>query len=158
MSELQPVRLFSDGSCLNNPGPGGWAVLLTTMKKGERVEKMLTGAVKNTTNNRMEMRAAIEGLNALKRPAQVVLVTDSQYVIKGITEWIHGWKKRGWKNSKKKPVENRDLWEALDEAVSRHEVTWEWTRGHSGHPENERVDVAARERAISQKDAEDDVR
>ena len=137
------VALFCDGSCLGNPGPGGWAALLVVDKEGERVEKMVTGGAPATTNNRMELSAAIGGLRALKRPCKVHVVTDSNYVIKGMKEWRFGWVKRGWKNSANKPVENRDLWEELIAEAAKHEVTYEWVRGHAGHPENERVDAAA---------------
>jgi ribonuclease HI len=140
---VEKVALFCDGSCLGNPGPGGWAALLVVDKDGKRQEKMVTGAAPATTNNRMELSAAIGGLNALKRPCAVHVVTDSNYVIKGMKEWRFGWVKRGWKNSANKPVENRDLWEELIAAAERHQVTYEWVRGHAGHPENERVDAAA---------------
>lgn len=139
------VELFCDGSCLGNPGPGGWAALLRTQSR----EKMLTGGADHTTNNRMELMAAIEGLRALKRPCRVDVWTDSNYVVKGMTEWLSGWIARGWKTSQKKPVENQDLWEALAAAARPHEVKWRWVRGHAGHPENERVDVAAREVAAA---------
>ena len=143
------VEIFSDGACLGNPGPGGWAALL---RYGEQ-EKEIAGGEAATTNNRMELMAPIAGLNALTRPCRVRITTDSQYVQKGITEWIHGWKRKGWKTADKKPVKNADLWQALDEAQSRHEVTWHWVRGHDGHPENERVDKLASaqaEQAIAQ--------
>lgn len=138
-----PVQVFTDGACLNNPGPGGWAALLVAYRDGTRHEKMLVGGEPGTTNNRMEMSAVLNGLRAMKRPCAIEVVTDSQYVIKGMTEWIHGWKKRGWKNAKKKPVENRDLWEALEAAAATHSIKWTWVKGHAGHPENERVDQAA---------------
>lgn len=141
------VDLFCDGSCLGNPGPGGWAALLVTRKDGAKHEKMIVGGLAATTNNQMELRAAIEGLKALKRPCRVHIVTDSNYVIKGMTEWRHGWVKRGWLNSQKKPVENRPLWEELIAAAAPHEVTWEWVKGHAGHPENTRVDEAAQAEA-----------
>ena len=137
------VELFSDGACLGNPGPGGWAALLRF--RGE--EKEISGGEPLTTNNRMELMAVIAGLNALSRSCRVAVTTDSQYVQKGITEWIHGWKRKGWKTADKKPVKNADLWQALDEAQRRHEVTWHWVRGHDGHVENERVDVLARAEA-----------
>ena len=133
------VEIFTDGACRGNPGPGGWAALL---RYGD-TEKLLKGAEPATTNNRMELMAAIEGLSALKRPATVSLTTDSQYVRQGITQWIAGWKRNGWKNSQKQPVKNQDLWQALDAAVQQHEVEWHWVKGHSGHEENERVDQAA---------------
>lgn len=147
MSERPQVTLFADGSCLGNPGPGGWAALLVTEKDGEKHERELFGADSATTNNKMELLAIIEGLNALKVPCDVLVVTDSNYVVKGMTEWIQGWQKRGWMTSQKKPVENQDLWRALLAAASRHHVKWQWVRGHAGHVENERVDVLARAEA-----------
>jgi ribonuclease HI len=141
------VTIFSDGSCLGNPGPGGWAALLVTLKDGERHERELIGGEDHTTNNRMELSAALEGLRVLKRPCAVEVVTDSNYLVKGMTEWMRGWIKRGWKNSKKQPVENRDLWEALLEASEDHDVKWTWVKAHAGHPENERVDDLARDEA-----------
>jgi ribonuclease HI len=138
---MKTVVLSTDGSCLGNPGPGGWAALL----RFGAVEKMLVGSEKLTTNNRMEIQAVVSGLNALKEPCQVLISTDSQYVINAFEKgWVRGWKANGWKNSQKKPVKNQDLWEQLDSAQSRHKVSWEWVRGHSGHPDNERVDEAAR--------------
>ncbi|WP_027896064.1 ribonuclease HI [Zestomonas thermotolerans] len=137
MSEL--VEIFTDGACKGNPGPGGWGALL--IYKG--VEKELWGGEPETTNNRMELTAAIRGLAELKRPCQVRLVTDSEYVMRGITEWLPNWKKRGWKTAAKQPVKNADLWQQLDEQVSRHQVTWEWVRGHTGHHGNERADQLA---------------
>lgn len=139
LSKKTKVEIFSDGACRGNPGPGGWGTLL---RSGGHI-KELYGAEANTTNNRMELMAAIKGLASLKRPCQVILTTDSQYVRKGITEWIRNWKKNDWKNSKKKPVKNRDLWQQLDEQVQRHDMTWHWVKGHSGHPENERADALA---------------
>lgn len=133
------VEIFTDGSCKGNPGPGGWGAVLRW--NGE--ERELSGGDVETTNNRMEMMAAIEALNALKRPCVVELTTDSVYVRDGITKWIHAWKKNGWKNAAKKPVKNADLWIALEEAAARHEVTWHWVKGHAGHPENERADELA---------------
>jgi len=133
------VEIFTDGACRNNPGPGGWGVLL---KQGSR-ERTLSGAESSTTNNRMELMAAIQGLAALKRACHVELTTDSQYVRKGITEWIHGWQKNGWKTSAKKPVKNADLWQALLQEVARHQVEWHWVKGHSGHRENEIADQLA---------------
>ncbi len=133
------VELYTDGACKGNPGPGGWGVLL---RYGD-AEKELWGGEPNTTNNRMELMAVIRGLEALKRPSRVVVTTDSQYVKNGITQWIHNWKRNGWKTAAKKPVKNADLWQRLDEAVSRHQVRWEWVRGHTGHPENERADALA---------------
>ncbi|MGB1160328.1 MAG: ribonuclease HI [Alphaproteobacteria bacterium] len=134
------VEIFTDGACSGNPGPGGWGAIL---RYGD-TEKELSGGEAETTNNRMELTAAIEALNALKRPCEIVLTTDSTYVKDGITSWIDGWKKRGWKNSQKKPVKNEDLWKALDEARSRHTVEWKWVKGHAGHAENERCDELAR--------------
>jgi ribonuclease HI len=133
------VEIYTDGACRGNPGPGGWGVLL----KSKGREKELYGGDPETTNNRMELTAAIQGLAALTRPARVTLTTDSQYVRKGITEWISNWKKNGWVNSAKKPVANADLWKRLDELASEHEIDWCWVKGHSGHVENERVDELA---------------
>lgn len=133
------VEIFSDGACRGNPGPGGWGALLRY--KGH--EKLLSGGEAHTTNNRMEMMAAIQALESLRRPCKVRVTTDSQYLHKGITEWLSGWKRRGWKTSDKKPVKNADLWERLDRALEAHEVEWHWVRGHSGHPENERADQLA---------------
>lgn len=133
------VEIFTDGSCKGNPGPGGWAALLRY--KGN--VKKLSGAEPRTTNNRMEMTAAIMALEALKKPCKVRLVTDSEYLKKGITEWIKSWKMRNWLTSNKTPVKNEDLWRRLDEAVNRHEVIWEWVKGHNGHSENEQVDQLA---------------
>ena len=133
------VEVFTDGACRGNPGPGGWGAILRYKGK----EKELYGAEAETTNNRMELMAAISALEALQRPCQVDLTTDSKYVMQGITEWIDGWKKRGWKNSAKKPVKNVDLWQRLDAATQRHEIAWHWVRGHAGHPENERADALA---------------
>ena len=134
------VTIYTDGACSGNPGPGGWGALLLY---GEH-EKELCGGEGETTNNRMELQAAIEALNALKRPCEIDLYTDSQYVKGGITGWIHGWKKNGWKTANKKPVKNAELWQALDEALKRHTVSWHWVKGHAGHPENERADALAR--------------
>ncbi len=136
---MKHVELFSDGACRGNPGPGGWGTLL----RSNGHEKSLYGGEPNTTNNRMELQAAIEGLAALKEPCKVDLTTDSQYVRKGITEWIHNWKKNGWRTSAKKPVKNGDLWKSLDELAERHDVTWHWVKGHSGHRENEIADQLA---------------
>jgi ribonuclease HI len=138
--DKQIIEIFSDGACSGNPGPGGWGTIL---KHGSKV-KELSGFAAETTNNRMELTGAIEGLAALKRPFQVHLTTDSQYVQKGITEWIHSWVKKGWKNSQKKDVANRDLWELLLEQTRKHKVEWHWVRGHAGHAENERCDELAR--------------
>ena len=137
---MAQVEIFTDGACSGNPGPGGWGAIL---RYGE-TERELSGGEADTTNNRMELTAAIEALNALKRPCDIVLTTDSTYIKDGITSWIDGWKKRGWKNSQKKPVKNEDLWKALDEARSRHTVEWKWVKGHAGHAENERCDELAR--------------
>ncbi|HEY5644618.1 MAG TPA: ribonuclease HI [Pseudomonadales bacterium] len=133
------VEIFTDGACRGNPGPGGWAALL---RYGE-AEKLIKGAEPETTNNRMELTAAIEGLAALKRPGQVRLTTDSQYVRQGITSWLTRWKQNGWKTAARKPVKNQDLWQALDRLAQMHAVEWHWVKGHSGHPENEQVDRAA---------------
>jgi ribonuclease HI len=133
------VEIFTDGACKGNPGPGGWGVL---MRYGE-VEKELCGGEANTTNNRMEMLAVISGLEALKKSTKVRVVLDSQYVQKGMNEWIHGWKARGWKTAAKQPVKNVDLWQRLDLAVARHEVQWQWVKGHAGHEGNERADQLA---------------
>ena len=135
----QAIEIFTDGACKGNPGPGGWGVLL---RLGEH-EKRLYGGELDTTNNRMELLAAIRGLEALKRPASVVLTTDSQYVMKGVREWMPNWKKRGWKTASKQPVKNVDLWQQLDALVSQHEVEWRWVRGHTGHRENELADELA---------------
>jgi len=140
MSETETVELFSDGACSGNPGPGGWGVLL----RWKGVERELSGAETQTTNNRMELKAVIEGLNSLKRPCRVAVHTDSQYVHKGIVEWLAGWKARGWRTADKKPVKNIDLWQELDAAAARHRVRWHWVKGHAGHPENERADALAR--------------
>jgi ribonuclease HI len=140
---LQKVELFTDGACLGNPGPGGWAALL---RAGTR-EKALAGAEAQTTNNRMELMAAIAGIEALKRACAVDLTTDSQYVRRGVEEWMPRWKANGWKTSDKQPVKNRDLWERLDAALASHDVRWHWVKGHAGHAENERVDALAREAA-----------
>lgn len=134
------VEIWTDGACSGNPGPGGWAALL---RYGDH-ERTLSGAEPRTTNNRMELLAAIRALEALKRPCRVRLVTDSEYLKKGITEWLPRWKARGWRTSERKPVKNADLWRRLDELATRHHVEWEWVRGHAGHPENERVDRLAR--------------
>jgi ribonuclease HI len=137
------VQLFTDGACSGNPGPGGWGALLRY--RGH--EKELSGGEPDTTNNRMELLAVINGLESLKRSARVRICTDSQYVMRGITEWIAGWKRRGWKTADRQPVKNVDLWRRLEAALAPHQVEWEWVRGHSGHPENERVDQLARQAA-----------
>lgn len=134
------VEAFTDGACLGNPGPGGWAALL----RSDKVEKLLSGAEADTTNNRMELMAAIVALEALKRPCHVTVTTDSQYVKQGIESWLIRWQANGWRTSDGKAVKNQDLWLRLAAAARPHKVLWAWTRGHSGHPENERVDVAAR--------------
>lgn len=133
------VEIFTDGACRGNPGPGGWAALL---RYGD-AEKLISGAHPDTTNNRMELMAAIEGLAALKRPGRVRLTTDSQYVRQGVTSWLARWKQNGWKTAARQAVKNQDLWQALDALVQTHSVEWHWVKGHSGHPENERVDQAA---------------
>lgn len=136
---------YTDGACSGNPGPGGWGALLQA-KDGTKVikERELKGGAADTTNNRMELQAAIAALEALEKPSQITIVTDSAYVKGGVTGWIFGWKKNGWKTASKKPVKNVDLWQALDAAQARHKVTWEWVKGHAGHPENERADELAR--------------
>ncbi len=139
MSEIQRVEMFTDGACRGNPGPGGWAVLI---RMGDK-EKELSGGDPLTTNNRMELLAAIRGLQALKRPCRVDLHTDSIYVRDGITRWIHNWLQNGWRTSDKKPVKNAELWQELIEASEPHRVEWHWVKGHSGHPENDRVDALA---------------
>ncbi len=136
---LPRVVIYTDGACRGNPGPGGWGAVLLS---GEN-EKELWGSDPATTNNRMELMAAIEALSVLKKPCAVELHTDSKYVMQGITEWIRGWKARGWKTADKKPVKNEDLWRRLDEARLRHEVTWKWVKGHAGHELNERADMLA---------------
>ncbi|TQV86587.1 ribonuclease HI [Aliikangiella coralliicola] len=136
---MSKIEVFTDGACRGNPGPGGWGALL---RAGSH-QKEIYGGEQETTNNRMELTAAIRALEAIKKPSVVVLTTDSQYVRKGITEWMSGWKTRGWKNSAKKPVKNVDLWKLLDAQNERHQVTWKWVKGHSGHPENETADQLA---------------
>lgn len=141
---MDHVEIFTDGACSGNPGPGGWGVVL----RARNTEKELSGAEKATTNNRMEMMAVIAGLEALKRPCRVIITTDSQYVMKGMTEWLPGWKARNWRTASKQPVKNADLWQRLESAINQHQVEWQWVRGHNGHAENERADqlaVAARE-------------
>ena len=133
------IEIFTDGACRGNPGPGGWGVLL----RAGRHEKELWGGDAHTTNNRMEMTAVIEALKALKKPSEVVLTTDSQYVRKGITEWIEGWKRKNWKTAAKKPVKNVELWQEIDSLAANHQIDWRWVKGHSGHSENERVDDLA---------------
>ncbi len=140
---MKTVEIYTDGACKGNPGPGGWGALL---RMGGH-EKELSGAEADTTNNRMELTAAIRGLEALREPCEVTLYTDSTYVIDGITKWIHGWKKKGWKTASRKPVLNAELWRDLDLLRSRHDVSWHWVKGHAGHPENERVDQLASDAA-----------
>ena len=140
ISTGKSVEIFTDGACSGNPGPGGWGAIL----RWDGQERELSGGEAETTNNRMELTAAIEALRALKRAVRVDLHTDSTYVKDGITKWIHGWKAKGWKTAAKKPVKNQDLWRALDEALADHEVEWHWVKGHSGHPENDRADALAR--------------
>jgi ribonuclease HI len=136
---------YTDGACSGNPGPGGWGVLMLA-REGSKVvkSKELSGGAADTTNNRMELMAAIEALNALERSVKITIITDSVYVKDGITKWIHGWKSRGWKTAAKKPVKNEELWKQLDAATQDHDVTWEWIKGHAGHAENERADELAR--------------
>ncbi|MTI42934.1 RNase HI [Roseibium hamelinense] len=141
MSTENRVVIYTDGACSGNPGPGGWGVILRFGKH----EKELSGGEPVTTNNRMELTAAIKALNALTRPCAIDLYTDSTYVRSGITEWLGGWKRRNWKTASNKPVKNAELWQALDEARDRHDVTWHWVKGHAGHPDNERADALARE-------------
>ena len=144
MSELTLVHMATDGACKGNPGPGGWGVVI---RSGEK-EKLLSGGEKLTTNNRMELTAAIKGLEALKRPCHVILSTDSRYVMDGLTKWIHGWMKNGWRTADKKPVKNADLWQELLAAAKPHRVEWKWVKGHAGHDENERVDQLASAEAL----------
>jgi ribonuclease HI len=139
--ENKPVEIFCDGACSGNPGPGGYGAIL----RYGGSEKEISGANADTTNNRMEMTAVVEALRQLTRPCRVSITTDSQYVVKGMTEWIVGWQRKGWVNSKKEPVLNRDLWEQLLEQSRNHTIEWKWVRGHAGHPENERCDQLARE-------------
>jgi ribonuclease HI len=149
MASKPEVDAFTDGACSGNPGPGGWGAIL---RMGDK-EKELSGGDPATTNNRMELMGAIAALEALKRPCKVRLHTDSVYVKDGATKWIHGWKKNGWKTSDKKPVKNVELWQRLDEARNGHEVQWIWVKGHSGHPENERVDALARAEITKMREA-----
>ena len=137
--QVTKVQVYTDGACRGNPGPGGWGALL----RYNDTEKELYGAERATTNNRMELMAAIQALESLKRPCEVSLTTDSQYVRKGITEWIDNWKRRGWKTADKKPVKNQDLWQRLEQATHKHKIHWKWIKGHSGHAENERADALA---------------
>ena len=144
MTELSKVQIATDGACKGNPGPGGWGALI---RAGDK-EKELSGGEKLTTNNRMELTAAIEGLNALTRPCRVTLSTDSRYVMDGLTKWIKGWQKNGWKTAAKQPVKNADLWQALLDAAAPHRIDWVWVKGHAGHPDNERVDKLASDAAV----------
>jgi ribonuclease HI len=137
--DLPEIEIFTDGACKGNPGPGGWAAILRSNGK----ERELSGGESPTTNNRMELMAAIEALKALKRPCHVQLWTDSNYVRDGITKWIHGWRRNGWKTADRKPVKNAELWQALIDAAAPHRVDWHWVKAHAGHPENERADALA---------------
>ena len=143
-SELTKVEIATDGACKGNPGPGGWGALI----RSGTTEKELSGGEKLTTNNRMELMAAIEGLRALKRPCRVTLSTDSRYVMDGLTKWIKGWQKNGWKTAAKQPVKNAELWQALLEAAKPHRIDWIWVKGHAGHPDNERADRLASDAAV----------
>ena len=138
---MENVDIFTDGACSGNPGPGGWGAIL----RSDGREKEMFGYAPETTNNRMELTAVIEALKALKRPLTVAVHTDSQYVQKGITEWIHGWKRRGWRTADKQPVKNEDLWRQLDALAAEHRISWHWVKGHAGHAENERADALARQ-------------
>ncbi|MEL6690320.1 MAG: ribonuclease HI [Pseudomonadota bacterium] len=143
---MADLYAYTDGACSGNPGPGGWGVLLIAREGETEVKRReLSGGEGDTTNNRMELMAAITALETLERASKLTLVTDSSYVKDGINSWIHGWKARGWKTAAKKPVKNVELWQRLDAARERHDVTWEWVKGHAGHPENERADELARE-------------
>ena len=145
MTSVSEVEIFTDGACIGNPGPGGWAALL----RYKKVEKWISGGEAMTTNNRMELMAAIRGLELLRKKSRVKLTTDSQYVKQGIETWLTRWQATGWRTSDKKPVKNQDLWERLAAAAKQHDVAWVWTRGHSGHAENEKVDKLAREAALA---------
>ena len=136
---MKQVKLYTDGACSGNPGPGGWAALLVFGAK----EKLISGGEAETTNNRMEMQGVIRGLKQLSEPCRVAIYTDSKYVLDGFTQWLPGWQKRGWKTADKKPVKNVDLWQAMVEVAKPHHIDWHWVKGHSGHAENERVDQAA---------------
>lgn len=142
---MPELIIYTDGACSGNPGPGGWGALMVA-RNGDAVlkERELCGGAADTTNNRMELQAAISALEALERPSKLTVITDSAYVKGGVTGWIHGWKRNGWKTSARKPVKNVDLWQQLDEAQARHDISWEWVKGHAGHPENERADELAR--------------
>ncbi|UZD90461.1 ribonuclease HI [Cognatishimia activa] len=142
---MAELHAYTDGACSGNPGPGGWGVLLRATQDGEIVkERELNGGEPETTNNQMELMAAIMALETLERASTITVVTDSAYVKNGVTGWIHGWKRNGWRTSSKKPVKNVELWQRLDAAQARHSVTWEWVKGHAGHPENEKADELAR--------------
>src|SRR5579871_586532 len=143
---MKSVQIITDGACLGNPGPGGWACIL----RFNQHKKEMSGCDPATTNNRMELTAAIQGLGALKEACEVEVVTDSEYLKNGITQWIHGWKRNGWKTSAKKPVVNQDLWEELDELASRHQIKWSWTKGHAEHEDNNRCDELATQAARDQ--------
>ena len=136
---MDKVAIFTDGACSGNPGPGGWGAIL----RYQGIEKELSGGEKETTNNRMEMMAVIVALESIKRPCQITITTDSQYVMKGMTEWLPDWKKRHWKTKSNKPVKNADLWQRMDKAAGRHKLEWQWVRGHQGHADNERADKLA---------------
>ncbi len=143
--QMTKIFAWTDGACSGNPGPGGWGVLMRAIKDDEILkERELQGGEAETTNNRMELMAAISALETLKRPSQIVITTDSAYVKNGVTQWIHGWKRNGWRTASKKPVKNVELWQRLDEAQRTHDVEWRWIKGHAGHEENERADELAR--------------
>jgi ribonuclease HI len=152
MPDKPEICITTDGACKGNPGPGGWGAIL----QWNGTEKILSGAEFQTTNNRMEMTAALRALEALKRPSDVRLVTDSRYLMDGITQWIHGWKRNGWRNAAKHPVKNADLWQALDLVAAPHRIRWEWVKGHSGHPMNERADTLANEAIAAMLEARKD--
>ncbi len=142
---MNALVAYTDGACSGNPGPGGWGVLLQATRGSDVVkERELSGGEPETTNNRMELMAAITALETLRQPSEITIVTDSAYVKNGVTSWIHGWKRNGWRTADRKPVKNAELWQRLDAAQARHQVRWEWVKGHAGHPENERADALAR--------------
>ena len=145
MTEMSKVQIATDGACKGKPGPGGWGAII---RYGEH-EKLISGGEPMTTNNRMELTAVIEALNLLKRPCEVRLATDSKYVLDGLTKWIHGWQKNGWRTANKQPVKNAELWQALLAATRRHKIRWEWVKGHAGHPDNERADQLASDAAVA---------
>jgi ribonuclease HI len=145
VTERSAVEIFTDGACKGNPGPGGWGAILRTGS----TEREISGGEALTTNNRMEMMAVIAALNALKRPCRVTVSTDSRYVMDGLTKWIHGWQRNGWRTADKKPVKNADLWQDLLSAAKPHQITWQWVKGHAGHAENERADTLASEAALA---------